>query len=54
MPVDETWRANIIRELTDVKHSVYVLTNDGEEASDEPIEFNKEELDEILDYVCTM
>ena len=54
LPVDETWKANIIRELTDIKHSVYVLTKDGEEASDEPIEFNQEELDEILDYVCTM
>ena len=55
LPAEETWKVNIIKELTDLKHSVYVLTNDGEEASDEPpIEFNQEELDEILDYVCTM
>ena len=43
-----------IRELTDIKHSFYFLTSDGEEALEEPIEFNQDELDEIMDYVCTM
>ena len=54
LPADETWKTNLIRELTDIKHSVYVLTSDGEEAIEEPIEFNQDELDEIMDYVCTM
>ena len=62
LPVDEHWKVDIIKSLTDIKHGKSVLTkpnvDETEEVefpaeNEEEVEFTPEELDEILYYVCT-
>ena len=57
LPVEEEWKVNIIKDITDVQHCVSALTkpSDDEDLFDEPplVEFTNEELEEILVYVCT-
>ena len=63
LPVDEQWKVDLIKSLTDIKHGKCVLTNpidedaneevDFQVDNDEEVEFTADELDEILTYVCT-
>ena len=59
LPEEEEWKVDLIKNVTDVKHVIMVLTkpsdDDNEETYDDtpPIEFTCEEMDEILYYVCT-
>ena len=41
------WKADFIKEIVDLKHNVLTLDDNG------GMSFDKEELDDIIDYICT-
>ena len=49
-PTNDAWKVNLIKEITDINHSVLVLSGDKPE---EVENFTEDELTEILDYIAT-
>ena len=48
VPEENTWRGDFLRELVNVKNNVLILSEEGRE-----VFFEKEELDDIIEYLCT-
>ena len=50
MPADEAWKVNLVKEITDINHSVLIL---GDDEAENVLNFTQVELNEIMDYVAT-
>ena len=48
VPEETTWRGDFVREVVNVKNNVLILSEEGRE-----VFFEKEELDDIIEYLCT-